>query len=609
MSRGRQGQRLDPVLEARRQGLAAVAHHPLFAPLLEHAGVVAGDDRPWGPEGMVVVDSAGTLRYNPRLRADPQQWQWAFAHGLLHLGFEHFRDDRRGAGGWSPAWRAAACAGADQFLTHLKVGRRPSWALLDSELGDEEKLFLHYADLLAAGRMPRGRRGTADGFADFVDAAGGDRPPQRWGVPLQRSWGDLLADGLAAAVDAAVAVAGREISDLSGTRGTKTRWARALEWFVSSYPLLGALASGFELVEDAAVCTAQSISVAAVSPAAAQIYVNPRAGLGVEECRFVIAHELLHAGLRHDTRRGGRHPELWNYACDYAVNGWLVEMGVGAMPEGCLYDPALKGMSSEEVYDRMARDTRRIRKLATLRGTGLGDVLGERVGHAAEAEAGVDLDEFYRRAIAQGLEHHRGAGRGLLPAGLEQEIRALGQPPVPWDVELARWFDEHFPAVEARRSYARASRRQAATPDIPRPSWVVPRELVARRTFAVVLDTSGSMPAQLLGKALGAIASYAVSHDVPAVRVVFCDAVAYDAGFLEVTEIARRVRVRGRGGTVLQPGVDLVESARDFPEDGPVLVITDGECDVVRIRREHAFLVPVGARLPFSPRGPVFRFA
>ena len=27
----------------------------------------------------------------------------------------------------------------------------------------------------------------------------------------------------------------------------------------------------------------------------------------------------------------------------------------------------------------------------------------------------------------------------------------------------------------------------------------------------------------------------------------------------------------------------------------------------VRIRREHAFLVPAGARLPFAPRGPVFR--
>lgn len=39
----------------------------------------------------------------------------------------------------------------------------------------------------------------------------------------------------------------------------------------------------------------------------------------------------------------------------------------------------------------------------------------------------------------------------------------------------------------------------------------------------------------------------------------------------------------------------------------PVLVVTDAECDVLRVRREHAYLVPPGATLPFTPRGPVFR--
>jgi hypothetical protein len=67
------------------------------------------------------------------------------------------------------------------------------------------------------------------------------------------------------------------------------------------------------------------------------------------------------------------------------------------------------------------------------------------------------------------------------------------------------------------------------------------------------------------------------------------------------------VKVRGRAGTILQPGIDLLEGAGDFPQDGPILVITDGWCDRVRVRREHAFLTPVGARLPFVPRGPVFR--
>lgn len=103
------------------------------------------------------------------------------------------------------------------------------------------------------------------------------------------------------------------------------------------------------------------------------------------------------------------------------------------------------------------------------------------------------------------------------------------------------------------------------------------------------------------------IASYAAARDVPRARVVFCDAAAYDAGYLAVDDIATRVRIRGRGGTVLRPGIDLLQRADDFPADGPILVITDAQCDRVAVRREHAFLVPRGARLPFTPRGPVFR--
>jgi hypothetical protein len=128
------------------------------------------------------------------------------------------------------------------------------------------------------------------------------------------------------------------------------------------------------------------------------------------------------------------------------------------------------------VYDRIATDLRRLRKLATLRGQGLGDMLAG----TGRPSRGVDLDAYYRRALATGLSYHDSAGRGLLPAGLVEEIRALDQPPPPWDVRPARWFDEFVPSPRRRRSYARPSRRQSASPGIPRPGWYRPEEEVAR---------------------------------------------------------------------------------------------------------------------------------
>lgn len=115
------------------------------------------------------------------------------------------------------------------------------------------------------------------------------------------------------------------------------------------------------------------------------------------------------------------------------------------------------------------------------------------------------------------------------------------------------------------------------------------------------------MDRALLAAALGIIASYSAVWDVNWVRVVFCDEVSYDQGYKETAEIAVSVKVRGRGGTVLQPKVELLETARDFPKDAPLLVISDCECDRLNFYGvDHALLVLRGKSLPFPPKGPIF---
>ncbi|WP_422379594.1 hypothetical protein [Marinicellulosiphila megalodicopiae] len=88
---------------------------------------------------------------------------------------------------------------------------------------------------------------------------------------------------------------------------------------------------------------------------------------------------------------------------------------------------------------------------------------------------------------------------------------------------------------------------------------------------------------------------------------VYCDANAYDQGYVEPDQLAQSVKVIGRGGTVLQPGIQLLEKADDFPDDAPILIITDGGCDVLRVHHPHGYLIPAYGSLPFKAKGEVFR--
>ncbi|TWD82750.1 putative metal-dependent peptidase [Kribbella amoyensis] len=535
MARRRQAKQRDPGWEAITAGWSVVESHPLFGPMSRYdparSDLVPAD-------GWAIVDSSGMIHVHRTRRATPEEWTWVFAHLLIHLGLDHTDPNRPDP---DHASAAACCVAVNRFLTTLKLGRPVVELPVVLPETDEDELVRRWRSDTVPEEYARG--GVAGGASDIL-------LKRIWGRPM--NWTDRFAAGLSAAATAAVDVAGGARSSLTDTGERTEVWTGALGWFVASYPLLGALAASMKVVANVELARNWDIQVAAVNAAAGEIYVNPLAGLTSAEWRFVMAHEMLHAALRHGDRVAWRDPYLWNVAADLVINGWLLEMGVGVMPDGALHDPELKGLSAEAVYDRIAKDLRRYRKLATMRGVGLGDVLGEPLPHPGEGVRGAGLDDIYRRALTTGLAYHD-SSRGLLPAGLVAEIRALEHPPLAWDAELARWFEEYVPSATPTRTYARASRRQASTPDIPRPAWVRPLALERLPTYGVVLDTSGSMDHKLLGKALGAIASYSRARDVPAARVVYCDAAAYDAGYVLVDDIAGRVHIRGRGGTVLHP--------------------------------------------------------
>jgi len=603
-------------LRAIAAGCVLLAGHPLFGGLVPGPGWrPARPSRPFPPDGLARLllwrwrdKPVIEIQANVWRRADPAEWAHVLAQALLHEHLNHVDPART-----DEAWRTACGLVAAEFLRPLGIGRRPEslpWPAQPPGRDTVELARWLAEDPAALAAQPRlGIAGA--GEPGWIIAA--DAPALT--PAFRRDQEERLAAAIRRSVVQAIETAGTAARGPAGPKRNPNSPAElARAWFVASYPLLAALAATFEIIEDEGLCRQLDIAVAAVDTELQRIYLNPKLPWTQGGLRFVMAHELLHVGLRHEPRRQGRDPYLWNIACDYVINGWLVEMGVGEVPfDSLLLDPELgfERESAEAIYDRITRDLRLIRRLnkaRTLRGQGKVDMLGDRPP-AWWTGPGTDLDAFYRRALAEGLDLHlTGIGRGELPGELVEEIRAIQHPPIPWDVRLGQWLDAFFPPLDSRRSFARASRRQAAAQDIPRPVWLRPEERLATRTFGTVLDTSGSMPPRLLARALGAIASYALSREVPLVRVVQCDAGIHDMGYVPPETLLQRVEIRGRGGTVLQPAIARLEGADDFPREAPLLVITDGACDMLSIRREHAFLMPEGARLPFRSAAPQFHF-
>lgn len=327
-------------------------------------------------QGLVRVSSNGRVHLHPTRHAEPAEWAWAIAHALIHLGFGHVpaatgervQPDRYDL--------AARCVVVNRFLATFPVGRTPDDLPPAYPDGDEERIAAAWR---REGGIPAAYEhcGTAGAEPDQLlvpwDGYNGQAP----------DWQLAFAHALTRTMSTALDLAGGRRDDMLGGPTRLPPWQQALSWFVSSYPLLGGIAAGITLVADAELARAHGISVAAVNAEAGEIYVNPLRRYDDEEWRFVLAHEMLHAALRHGDRCGTRDPYLFNVACDYVINGWLVEMQVGTMPEGLLHDPELAGLSAEEVYDRIAADLRRMRRLSTLRGKGVGDILGGPLGSPA----------------------------------------------------------------------------------------------------------------------------------------------------------------------------------------------------------------------------------
>ena len=183
--------------------------------------------------------------------------------------------------------------------------------------------------------------------------------------------------------------------------------------------------------------------------------------LSDEETVFLMGHEVLHCVYDHMdvTRRGDRHPVLWNIANDYVINADLIDARVGEeikIVQIC-HDWKYRGKISEEIYDdlfQQMEENGQIMEIpmdtldvhldreegdaespdSTTKGNTEGDEEGKDGPAQYTAEEKEQITQEFQNASMQAA---KAAGAGNLPGGVKRLLDKFLNPQLDWRQLLA----------------------------------------------------------------------------------------------------------------------------------------------------------------------------
>ena len=180
--------------------------------------------------------------------------------------------------------------------------------------------------------------------------------------------------------------------------------------------------------------------------------------LSARETEFLFGHEVLHNVFEHMLLRvGDRDPQIWNIACDYAVNQILVDYKIGDMPKGKkgenkgFQDDKYKDWAAEKIYDELYKNVKKhkinLSKLGELidqhlqmnkDGNGQGDgkdKQGEGSGANKQGQPVYTKEELkkIKDEIKEAmLSAAQSSGAGNLPGSIQRLVAQLTEPKMNW---------------------------------------------------------------------------------------------------------------------------------------------------------------------------------
>ena len=176
--------------------------------------------------------------------------------------------------------------------------------------------------------------------------------------------------------------------------------------------------------------------------------------LNPKEAEFLFGHEVLHNVFEHMLlRSGGRDPQLWNIAADYAVNQILVEGKIGEMPKGKkgenkgFQDDKYKDWPAEKIYDDIMKQAKKNGKEFLEK---MGELLDEHVdwgkgdgqGQGKDGKNGSgkgkpvytkeELKKIRDEVKEAMISAAQSTGAGSLPGAIQKMVKELTEPKMDW---------------------------------------------------------------------------------------------------------------------------------------------------------------------------------
>jgi predicted metal-dependent peptidase len=307
----------------------------------------------------------------------------------------------------------------------------------------------------------------------------------------------------------------------------------------------------------------------------------------------------MHIVFKHGLRRGSRNPQLWNIACDYAINLILHEAGFEVI-QGCLFDPRFKGMSAEQVYDMLKQEMDKENKKRKQNGEGKagpGDLhqdtsgMGEDVREPAniDAEARAKAEQQIQQKVAQAANMARMAGK--MPAGVARLVDEILNPTVPWQDLLREYMTR---VTKDNESWSRRNRRFT---DVYLPS----RHSQRMGEIVVIGDTSGSITNQELARIASEVAAISEAVNPERIRLVWADTEVAGEQEFEAGDIIK-ADPKGGGGTDMRVPLQHIDQYQ--PEIA--VLVTDGYTPWPNVEPEYPLIVVCTTKVDV-PIGQVVR--